>query len=556
MSGNVCPLGHFCPSGSAAAQMASPGHFVATVGANSQTPCPVGFFAPDAGAVACTPAPAGFFVPTSGATQAFACQAGTFSEQQTASTMCNACPAGAAKTSGQSSCFACAPGFFSGENGQSACSACPADTFQDQVGAISCMACAAGFSSTLGSTECTADGPGVQTLFGRIECVSTDIADPTKSLVHFGYENLYVPTPPLMIESGPNTNAITINGADAGPTSGATTSFALGIRTNVFAVRFTPGADTVQCGASGSIKTKHGESPCRRHCRSVTPRAKRGPRVQRATRVIPARWCAGTAGAAGATGATGATGPTGATGARGTQGPPGPPGGIPGPQGMPGPPGPQGPPGLPGSDASVSFTTLNVSSNSTLTFPIGAQSVIYLASTPGPRLNLTLPGPSTAVGRFVTVRRVDNGGGMLISSGREPRRGPRNSRRLQQFECDRVERAMGLGDLRHRRHELVRVRERPLSREATALHERNFNLERLAAGDERDLHHHVVFRDGLTGRHPALAALVDRQRQHSSRAFGRITVIATFDATDAGKSSRTASLNQIACLPLRSSTTS
>ncbi len=84
---------------------------------------------------------------------------------------------------------------------------------------------------------------------------------------------------------------------------------------------------------------------------------------------------------------------------------------------------------------------------------------------------------------------------------------------------------------------------------AAICHERNLDLERLAAGDERDLHHHVVSRDGPTGRDPALAALVDRQRQtlHAAR-FGRITVIATFDATDAGKSSRTASLNQMRML--------
>ena len=58
-----------------------------------------------------------------------------------------------------------------------------------------------------------------------------------------------------------------------------------------------------------------------------------------------------------------------------------------------------------------------MSSDGTLILPTGGQSVVYLATTNRPRLNLTLPNPSTAVGRFITVRRVDNGGRVLISSG-------------------------------------------------------------------------------------------------------------------------------------------
>jgi hypothetical protein len=56
--------------------------------------------------------------------------------------------------------------------------------------------------------------------------------------------------------------------------------------------------------------------------------------------------------------------------------------------------------------------TLNVSTDGELTFPTGAQSVIYLVSG---RPTLTLPAPSTAIGRFVTVRRVDAGGNVSIS---------------------------------------------------------------------------------------------------------------------------------------------
>ena len=117
-------------------------------------------------------------------------------------------------------CQACAPGSFAANEGQSSCGLCAAGQYQDQAGAAACFACPSGFTSTVGSMQCTAIVPAVQKLFARIECVSPDLADPMKSLVHFGYENLYDATTPLVIPYGINNNAILINGVDAGPTSG------------------------------------------------------------------------------------------------------------------------------------------------------------------------------------------------------------------------------------------------------------------------------------------------------------------------------------------------
>ena len=167
----------------------------------------------------------------------------------------------------------------------------------------------------------------MQTLFGRIECVSTDIADPTKSLLHFGYENLYDATKPLVIPYGININAILINGVDASPISGATTSFALGIHTNAFAVRFTPGTDNVQWVLQDPSTTQLLEYTVPAMLPLCNAAGEMGPAGPKGDKGDPG--AAGPQrpqGPAGASGATGAPGPTGATGATGTQGPPGPPG--------------------------------------------------------------------------------------------------------------------------------------------------------------------------------------------------------------------------------------
>ena len=219
-----------------------------------------------------------------------------------------------------------------------------------------------------------------------------------------------------MILHGINSSAILINGVDAGLTSGAITSFALGIHTNAFAVRFTPGTDNVQWVLQDPSTTQLLAYTVRRCCRPATA-ARWVLQDRRATRVIRRCWSAGTAG-------TARDQPVHQATVR---------------KARPGPRGQwvrkdlqacqtsghewtraclvrQGRKGAPGSNASISFMSINVSSDGTLALPTGAQSVVYLATTNRPRLNVTLPNLSTAVGRF-TVRRVDNGGRVLISSG-------------------------------------------------------------------------------------------------------------------------------------------
>jgi hypothetical protein len=93
--------------------------------------------------------------------------------------------------------------------------------------------------------------------------------------------------------------------------------------------------------------------------------------------------------------------------------------------------GPQGPAGPSGADLRLSFQTATVVNDGTLALPAGGASVIYLASSPGARLRLTLPPPSAAMGRMLTVRRIDARGRVLIGSGAAPLDGGREIRDRQ-----------------------------------------------------------------------------------------------------------------------------
>jgi hypothetical protein len=311
-------------------------------------------------------------------------------------------------------------------------------------------------------------------LLGRVECVTTEIDDPTKSLVHFGYENRYLRSFPLVYD--PSQSAIFLNGVNAGPTAGATTTFDLGIHTNAFAVRFTPGVDVVEwvlwdpttnsartytvpamlpmCNGGGEMGPAGAPGPqgpagiagLTGEPGPQGPKGDPGPQGPAGTNGINGRngvdgrngldgaagfpgpigpaGPQGPKGDQGNAGVAGATGPSGATGATGAIGPTGPAG----PQGLRGPQGVPGPQGIPGTSATTAFVTVNVTTNGTLAMPTGSNSIIYLASTPGARLNLTLPSPSSASGRFLSVRRVDNGGRVLISSGGAPLEGGREIR--------------------------------------------------------------------------------------------------------------------------------
>jgi len=86
---------------------------------------------------------------------------------------------------------------------------------------------------------------------------------------------------------------------------------------------------------------------------------------------------------------------------------------------------------------------LTIDDDGLLTLPTGAESVMYLArmeqrrGRDARRLELRLPPAAGAANRFVTVRKVDNGGTVIVRTGGEPLEGaeemrvPRNSNAVQ-----------------------------------------------------------------------------------------------------------------------------
>jgi hypothetical protein len=129
-------------------------------------------------------------------------------------------------------------------------------------------------------------------------------------------------------------------------------------------------------------------------------------------------------GDAGATGPQGPAGPAGPQGPEGAQGPAGPQGdaglqGIPGIQGPIGPAGPAGPagaqglPGLMGSG--LLFRSVAVSADAALPPAPAGLSTIYLVRVPGNRVTLTLPPAAASTAQFVTIRRLDARGRVLVT---------------------------------------------------------------------------------------------------------------------------------------------
>ena len=134
-----CVAGTFSASGNAPCTPASPGSFVAAVGAMSQTPCAVGTFSAAAGAAACTVATAGNYVPLTGATAPTPASAGSFVSAAGASAQ-TFCAAGTfSPTTGATSCTPAAIGFFVPTSGATAQTACAVGTTTLVTGATACV---------------------------------------------------------------------------------------------------------------------------------------------------------------------------------------------------------------------------------------------------------------------------------------------------------------------------------------------------------------------------------------------------------------------------------
>ena len=323
----------------------SPGTFVSQ---GQCVPCQVGRYSTNGNASACTAAGAGFFVSTTGATFQQACAPGTYTSTTgrsscllsplghfvalAASASPTPCPAGQyAGTTGAVACSSAPPGSFVPAPATAFPTLCAANTYQPLAGRTSCLACDANRISPVGATACVcalpppgsfisdpdtcAVSPVAPSLKLNAVCVRQDPADATRSLVQFGYENMF-PGGEIL-----DVGNVAINGAGLTP-PGIPSSLARGIHTNAFTVRYTPGDSVVWTAIDPVTFDVRIASPG-----ETTPSCTvHGPQGPEGTQGV-----AGPEGPAGPQGEPGPAGPEGATGPAGPQV-------ADGPQGLPGTP--------------------------------------------------------------------------------------------------------------------------------------------------------------------------------------------------------------------------
>ena len=171
-----CPIGNFCPEGSASPQHCPAGRYSRATRLSSALeclPCPLGSACPT-GSTAPTPCAAGSAAAALGASQCTPCSGGSFQSSQNA-TGCvrcdpgSVCPPGVSAPqpcksgsfgnvthlSDQSQCLACLPGMWCSV-GAVAAEPCNSGSFSPSAGQERCSLCGEGrFSSTVGSTACS-----------------------------------------------------------------------------------------------------------------------------------------------------------------------------------------------------------------------------------------------------------------------------------------------------------------------------------------------------------------------------------------------------------------
>jgi hypothetical protein len=274
-------------------------------------------------------------------------------------------------------------------------SACSATCGGVQTRTITCVDNA---GATLPNAACTGPQPvSIQscnsvcadTLTPSVFCVMPNPSDQSGLIALFAYRSSLAGNAgqPYDYAYDAASNALFINGVDAGPLSGVPSQFAPGNHVNVFSVPFQPG-DSVQWRIVDPVTLSVNVATASANTSAclVPPAGQQGPM--------------------GPVGPSGAAGPAGPAGAAGTVGPMGPQGSV----GAQGPIGPQGPTGPAGPG--LSFITYLVDANGTLALPSWGASVIYSTrsnrATPGPQsLDLKLPAAAAAVGRLLTVSHED-----------------------------------------------------------------------------------------------------------------------------------------------------
>jgi hypothetical protein len=149
----TCPPGTYCPnSGGSSGTLCPPGTYCPGGGTNANQ-CMIGAMCPVPGMTTGAPCPAGYYCPTAGGSGGIQCPAGTYSTGgATSLSGCIPCPTGTYSTVGATS---------------AACTACPAGTYGNATGLTNaacsgqCTAgyyCLAGSSSQYGGTDTITSG--------------------------------------------------------------------------------------------------------------------------------------------------------------------------------------------------------------------------------------------------------------------------------------------------------------------------------------------------------------------------------------------------------------
>lgn len=243
------------------------------------------------------------------------------------------------------------------------------------AGATSCV-CPAGF----GGVACELS----VSVTPRVECVAPDPDDATRRIAVFGYERV-LNVPPVTLKVGAE-NTVFVSGAPVGD-AGQPTTFLAGLHAAAFHLRYDPATETIAWSVGGVTAAPSDLTPrCPRTGRPERDQVARPPGSPHASAGPPT-----SQGAPGPKGDTGPEGPAGPEGARGSMGPIGPMG------------------------RGLAFETIEVSTQGALRLPAGHTSVIYAARVKnGLRLDLVLPPAAEGRSRFVTVRKTDSDGRVVI----------------------------------------------------------------------------------------------------------------------------------------------
>ena len=302
------------------------------------------------------------------------------------------------------------------------CSVNPQVACIDTNGSYQCGACPAGYSGD--GRTCIAN----DSLVPAVYCVMPKPGGGgTVALFSYSSTLIGLNGQPYAYPYDVNENALFINNVDQGPLSGVPNFFNPGFHVNVFSVTFNPTDQVVWRVVDPQSGLLHEAMPTASTPLCVLPGADGQPGLPGTDGAPGAVGPMGPPGPTGDPGPIGPAGPAGATGAAGAIGPTGP-AGAPGAIGPTGPMGPGGPAGATGAagptGAGLGFVTLTVDGDATLTLPTGSASVMYLARTEGRRgggvrMQLVLPAAADATNRFITVRRVDEGGRVVVRTNGE-----------------------------------------------------------------------------------------------------------------------------------------